>query len=456
MIRGSDLINIAEEESLIARSSNGNGHHEEIDLDAPLDVTWPNPIAEEGFHGVTGEITRAIDPQTEADPAATLLTTLVFAGNYIGPNVYARVTEDCHPGKVNVVFCGQSGKARKGLSAGPVKEAYERAEEVDRSESWARNCIKGGLSSGEGLIWAVRDPIFKRQEIIDGKRRTGEYEDVMVDPGVEDKRLLALETEFASVLKVLAREGSTLSPLIRQAWDTGELQSLTKNSPAHATGAHISIIGHVTIRELRKYLAETEAANGFGNRFLWVCVKRSKLLPEGGDGIPYQEIVPKLHDALKQAQVIRGLGKPLFRDDAARREWAAIYEELSEGQAGLVGDVTNRAEAQVLRLSVIYAALDGSEVIRPEHQRAALAVWEYCENSARYIFQDRTGNELGDKILDALTNGPMSGTEINNSLGTHVKAIQIRDALKILVELGRVRSEQEKGKGRPTTIWHRV
>ena len=88
------------------------------------------------------------------------------------------------------------------------------------------------------------------------------------------KRLAVAEGEFANVLKVMAREGNTLSPVLRSAWDYGNLRSMTKNSEARATGAHISIIGHITKDELRRLLTETEQANGFGNRFLWLAVRR--------------------------------------------------------------------------------------------------------------------------------------------------------------------------------------
>ena len=49
-----------------------------------------------------------------------------------------------------------------------------------------------------------------------------------------------------------------------------------------ATGAHVSIIAHVTREELVANLTETERANGFANRFLFAWVRRSKILPEGG------------------------------------------------------------------------------------------------------------------------------------------------------------------------------
>ena len=137
---------------------------------------------------------------------------------------------------------------------------------------WCDERIEHGLSSGEGLIWAVRDPVEKTDA---GGKTT------VIDPGVEDKRLLILESEFASALRVLKREGNTLSATVRNAWDSGKLSTLTKNSPNRATGAHISIVGHITRTELLRYLDSTETANGFGNRFLWCCVRQIEV-PSGG------------------------------------------------------------------------------------------------------------------------------------------------------------------------------
>jgi hypothetical protein len=115
------------------------------------------------------------------------------------------------------------------------------------------------------------------QRIRDKPGRVEEYQDVTFDQGEPDKRLLVTEPEFASALRVMGRDGNTLSAIIREAWDTGDLNILNKNSPVKATDARVSIIGHVTHEELRRYLDRTELANGFANRFLWICVKRSKL-----------------------------------------------------------------------------------------------------------------------------------------------------------------------------------
>lgn len=143
-----------------------------------------------------------------------------------------------------------------------------------------KNRIKSGLSSGEGLIYNVRDPVWEKESIKE-KGRVVDYQDVIVDAGESDKRLLIVEPEFASTLTAMSREGNILSAVIRQAWDDGNLSPLTRNNPIKATGAHVSTIGHITWPELLARLDDTSKANGFANRFLWPLVRRSKELPDG-------------------------------------------------------------------------------------------------------------------------------------------------------------------------------
>ena len=332
----------------------------------PLASEWPAPLRASAFCGVCGDIARAIEPHTEADPAALLVQQLVAFGNIIGRAPYFRAEADAHYLNLFSVMVGVSAKGRKGVSFGQVKNCYEAIEPV-----WSGHCQKSGLSSGEGLIWAVRDPILKSQPQKVGGRPTGNTETVTEDPGVEDKRLLVFEGELARALRVLAREGNTLSALMRQAWDGHDLRVLTKNSPAKATGAHISVIGHITADELRRYLDATEAANGFGNRFLWVCVKRSKLLPDGG-GVPHLEpLKDRLRAAVEHAKTVG----EMRRDTEARKLWHAVYEQLSTGLPGMLGAMTGRAEAQVMRLACLYALGELSSEVRRHHLEAALELW---------------------------------------------------------------------------------
>ncbi|MGH7178592.1 MAG: primase alpha helix C-terminal domain-containing protein, partial [Tepidisphaeraceae bacterium] len=239
-------------------------------------ATWPEPLGGAAYYGLAGEIVRKIEPHSEADPAALLIHLLVSVGNIIGRTAYFEADGARHYANLFTVNVGQTSKGRKGTASRQIERLLKSV-----TPTWADKCTVEGLSSGEGLIWAVRDAIHQRQPVKE-KGRVVDYEDVEVDPGVADKRLLVTESEFAGTLKVAQRETNTLSPVIRRAWDSGNLRTLTKNSPAIATGAHISIIAHITRDELRRTLDTTETANGFCNRFLWFCVRRSKCLPEGG------------------------------------------------------------------------------------------------------------------------------------------------------------------------------
>ncbi|MFA5928555.1 MAG: bifunctional DNA primase/polymerase, partial [Candidatus Margulisiibacteriota bacterium] len=250
---------------------------------------YPAPLSEEAFHGLAGEIVHAIEPHTESDSAALLLQLLVCFGNIIGRFAYYPVEASKHFLNLFTVLVGQTAKGRKGTSFNHVKRIFSSID-LD----WVGKCQQDGLSSGEGLICAVRDETIKKDK--KGKN--------VVIEGVSDKRMLVVEPEFASVLKVSSREGNTLSTVVRKAWDDGRLKILTKNSPATATDAHISMIGHITNEELRRYLNSTEAANGFGNRFLWVCCRRSKCLPMGGniESVDFSTLTLRLKNAVYQAK----------------------------------------------------------------------------------------------------------------------------------------------------------
>lgn len=430
--------------------ADGNGRAAAETAPTP-EVPWPNPAGEAAFHGLAGDIVRAIEPHSEADPMALLLQVLVAFGSAAGRAAYYRVEGTDHYGNLFAVLVGATSKALKGTAWAHIRRLLQSAD-----ESWARERVASGLSSGEGLIWPVRDPIVKQESVKVKGRRTGETEEVVVDPGVDDKRLLVVESEFASTLRVLGRDGNTLSAVIRQAWDFGDLRSLTKNSPARATGAHISIVGHVTRDELRRYLDTTEAGNGFGNRILWACVRRSKCLPEGGNlgAYDFGDILRRLGAALDFARTPREVGF----DGEARPIWHKVYPELSEGKPGLFGATTSRAEAQTMRLATLYALLDSSPTIRVEHLTAALAVWEYCEASARHIFGDATGDPVSDEVLRAMRQASdgLTRTDLFNALGRHISARRLAGALTTLLASNLAVFTREETGGRPAERWFAV
>lgn len=428
--------------------SSGDHQHRELESDGRTakfkkEDAWPI-MDGAAYYGLAGEIVRTIAPHSEADPAALLAQVLGFFGNLIGNSAHYRVEADHHHANLFITLVGRSAKGRKGTSGGRVRSVIQPVD-----QQWIEERMKGGLSSGEGLINEVRDEVQKWNP----KKKKLE----IVDPGVNDKRLMVTEAEFGNALAVMERPGNTLSPIIRKAWDGDTLSSLTKNCPLKATKPHISIVGHITEDELRAGITRTEMANGFANRFLFVCVRRSKLLPHGGS-LPEAES-QRLGDRIKAAvEMGKSVGR-LQMTEAASSLWETIYPYLSAECPGLLGAITARAEAQCVRLALIYALLDQQEKIDELHLRAALAIWEYCETSAARIFGAALGDPVADEIMRALIQAGcagMSRTAIRDLFGRHRSGERISMALSLLMTNGRARMEEKTTGGRPCETWFAV
>ena len=394
---------------------------------------WPemDPAA---FYGLAGDVVGAIEPHSEADPNGILIQFLAAFGNAVGIEPHYLVEGDKHRGKLFVVLCGATSKGRKGTGLSRIRQLMSITD-----PAWEQNNIRSGLSSGEGLIFHVRDAVSKV-----GK----EGSIAEADPGVLDKRSMLVVEEFAGALRVMERPGNTLSPVLRDAWGTAKLETLTKNSPIKATDSHISLIGHVTDHELRTVLTRTEMANGFANRILFVRVKRSKMLPHGGhlDAEVLRGLAGRVETSLAGA---RRIGR-VRMTDAAARAWEEAYPDLSGERPGLLGAILGRAEAQVIRLALIFALTDGATQIELPHIGAAFAVWSYCEDSAAQIWGDVIGDDVADTILAALkAAGPdgMARTQVSNLFSRHQLSARISTAIALLERLGKAERVASGGHG---------
>jgi hypothetical protein len=395
-------------------------------------ITWPTPAEAAVLHGPAGEFVSLTEPHTESDPMALLAQFMVAFGTAVGRSAHYAVEASRHFGNEFVVLVGPSSKGRKGSSWDHVERLMRRVD-----QRFIDNGVSSGMSSGEGLIAEVAD---------DEERQP-------------DKRRLVVESEFAQVMKVLSREGNTLSPVVRNAWDGKTLQTMVRNAPLRASHTHIGIVGHITKEELLRHLNGTELANGFFNRFMLIAVQRSKKLPFGGAlrDEDLNEVRARVSAALlfaaKQAE-------PLAFDADAREKWIAVYDELSDGRPGLWGAATARAEAHTVRLALLYALLDCAPAIRLEHLDAALAFWAYASESAHWVFGDSLGDPTADEIWEMAKTSPhgVTRTQVSDLFSRNKKAREIDRALTALVEAGRLeRREQRTGSvGRPAVVWRPV
>jgi hypothetical protein len=137
----------------------GKGIENSPSPSSPLSSPWPEPLAPEAFHGVAGEFVRALENETEADPAALLIQFLVCAGNILGPSLSTQVGATRHHANLFALIVGESARARKGTSLDLVKRAAEVAD-----PNWSDKSIAGGLSTGKGLIAKIQDEVWSRNK----------------------------------------------------------------------------------------------------------------------------------------------------------------------------------------------------------------------------------------------------------------------------------------------------
>ena len=425
----------------------------ESDMEDMTIKEWP-VFSFDACPGILGEFVKLATRDSEADPAAIAITALVrFCAEVYGhipdkgPHIY--VGETVHPPRLFAVICGNSSKARKGTSRHPVTKLFgrEHCYLADLRE-WGMPLPAresgGPLSTGEGLAHHVRDETDEERE---RRQRQNPNEPIREK---DDKRLIIQDEEFASGLACTKREGNTLSMGMRCFWDSGDYAPLTKNNPITVRGAHINIITHITMQELAICLGDVQAVNGFGNRFLWICARRSKLvaLPSR---MPESELAPLQRELWRVVAQAQKRGAMRMNGNALEL-WESIYPDLSQEHTGLAGSIINRAEAQTLRLALVYALLDGQGAIGESHLKAALAMWRYAQESALYIFGDRAADPLEEKILEILKQGPLSATELSHAFSGHMPKERLQPVLQQLEAQRRISITKQKNGGRPKVI----
>ncbi len=410
-------------------------------------ATPPTPsfpdLHQDAMYGLAGEVVRACTNDSEATPPGVLFYFLLRFGCQIGAFPYVPVGEEKHHARLNVVLVGKSAKARKGTSMRPVDAIFEEVARHGLSLAAVRN---SNLSSGEGLVCAVRDDSSELD-----KDNNPKY------PGVHDKRCLMVSEEFAGALAAMKRQGNSLSAVIRSLWDIGNVDVVTKSEPIKCTGAHVSLMCHITEPELLAMLDSTEMFNGFANRLLWVKVRREKkiAIPSKIDEAVKQDIARRIAGAL----LAGGQPKAVALDEEAQAYWEALYDELSDddNKSPIHAGITSRAEPYVLRLALIYALLDQSEVINVQHLKSGLACWNYCDTSAEQIFCSQTKDKSDitrQKLLERLKDGPCTLTQLHEALNRNTSAEKLKELIRSLEQNGLVQQSQQKPKtGRPSEVW---
>lgn len=407
----------------------GNGLIDEVIVDTHRNAPRPDPAC---LYGLVGDVALAGSDNTEANPYAIAAAMLAYLGAALGRGPFMPIGDDWNHARLFLVHVGRSSRGRKGTAKKLIYRINNAVKAID--EFLAPQVHRGGLSTREGLALMIHDG-YK-----DGKNEV---------PAITDKRLLVVESEFANILHQSKRDGNTLSAALRDAWDGTSIRPAVKNCRVWASDPHIGFIGDVTPSELRELMHMRELTNGFANRFIFFWAEGDKVLP-----FPQytpQDVVEGL--AARVAQVLRFAGADRHVDkDMIRMEFspeaASLYARLYRGElrdrsAGehITGLLDRRAPV-LLRLAMLFALTDQTNVIALFHINAAMAWVRYWVESVKFIFQSALDEanaaattDIAQRIITYLAaHGQATRTELTKGcFGGHVSKTALDKALDELI-----------------------
>lgn len=412
-----------------ARSTGASGLNDDIFVDTHRNAPRPDPAC---LYGLVGDVAQAGSNNTEANPFAIAAAMLAYLGTAVGRGPFMPIGDDWNHARLFMVHVGRSSRGRKGTAKKLIYRINNAVKTLD--EYLVPQVHRGGLSTREGLALMIHDG-YK-----DGKNEV---------PAIEDKRLLVVESEFANILHQSKRDGNTLSAALRDAWDGTSIRPAVKTCRVWASDPHIGIIGDVTPSELRELMHARELTNGFANRFIFFWAEGDKVLP-------FPQYTPKhVVEALgdRVAHILRFAGADRHVDkDVMRMEFsheaASLYARLYRGElrdrsAGehITGLLDRRAPV-LLRLAMLFALTDQTNVIAVNHINAAMAWVRYWVDSVKFIFQsavDEAGaaatTDIAQRIVTYLaTQGQATRTELTKGCFCgHVSKAALDKALDELI-----------------------
>jgi hypothetical protein len=407
----------------------------------------PKPMRPEALHGILGHVVSCMAEQTEAPEESLLIHLLTYMGNWLGRSAVTYVGGKKHFNTLYSLIVGPTYKGRKGTAKSMVDDF---AEALD--PEWYNNCVvgKSGYSTGEGLLWAIRDD----------REFYGKGGEPVTEPGVEDKRLMIVEEEFAKTLKTASRPNNVLTAYYRDLWQSPpHYQTGTKTTPVEVTDAHVSIVGHITVSDLSKLAASEDIGNGFFNRFLVCASQRRKIVkrprPIDWTGNDFKQLIGRFRHAY---QKVSERGVVWIRDCKAFEDaWDDYYPTIGEGRAANVAELAERQGDHVNRIALIFAVLDGSETKELKHLEAAIAVWDYCEASLGYAFSGSVvGNPMADTVWYALKKAPNGLTRNQIREGCFRRstpAVEIQQVLDYLRASKLAFPTKKETNGRRAELW---
>lgn len=342
-----------------------------------LDLLPPEPGMEfpgtpsiAAFGGVLGACVEDLAEGTDASMVGLLGSLLTFCGAMIPGQAYFHRIQTTSP---FVALVGESSVGRKGTAM--MRAADAMADAVEQVH--VNRVMLDGLASGEGLVTALH------------YKQTNFPNELTVG--------LVFEEEYATLLAARSREGSTLDPKMRAAFDGGVLSNRRSGEVKTVTPPYwLPALIAITPDELRQRLEAGAMQSGSANRWLYLPVTRREIVPTNA--------APRFSDEHRVALVNArrmALGAPrlLDVDPAVVRTLAEYTDFMSSTSHGLARDLTRRLGVIAFRVALVHAVVERADRVTLEYLDRALALTEYARRGIPWVFGHVTGNKDSDLLL---------------------------------------------------------
>lgn len=393
------------------------------DAGVPPPVTggvFPDAPHRVAYDGLMGACVAQMAEGTDAALPGLLVSFLAVCGAMVPAAAYSRDEQTTSP---FLALVGESSVGRKGTAMRRALDAARRVWQADK----VNRVLLDGLNSGEALVAAMH------QRKHDEDRQHGE-------PVVA----LVFEEEYASMIQSRSRDGSTLDPKMRAAFDGASLSNRKAvDSRVVPPPYWLPALAAITPVELRRMMKTGESQTGAANRWLYVPVRRRDVIAPDMPPV-FDEDTSKALAAARGA----GYGRRLSVADAVSRTLSE-YGEFVIGQShGVALDLVKRYTTLAFRIALIHAAVERSDTVAPGHLWRALALTEYARAGIEWVFGQTVGNRDADILLRYLQAEERLS---NRFISRHIIRDPIRrmDAVDELVRLGYARTEEVPTRGRP-------
>lgn len=351
--------------------------------DAELFPKAPSRLA---FGGLLGEMVDYMIDGTDASEVGMLASLVAFCGALVPASSYFHGRQTSTP---FIALVGHSGIGRKGTAMYRARDALAHCIGLQAVNSARLD----GVASGEGLVTALAD---RAREAFGNP--TG----------------VLFEEEYATYLGVSGRDGATLDPRMRTAFDGNQLANRKSNANTSVVVPEpywLSGLVAITPAELQERLPKMSFKSGSGNRWLWLPVIRRDVTVVSTEPSMPIEITDRLLPAHQQA--VREPRRLEVGDGVS--ELLAEYDQfLWTGSVGIEADMTRRFSVIAYRVAMVHAAVEMQPTVERDHVVRAIALTEYARAGMRWVFGQALGDGLATYLLrqlqdeGALTQGVIS------------------------------------------------